>query len=365
MTKNRTKLIFLLLIAASVIFSGACTTMGAKTIPLNELKKKYAYQNSRYVTVNGLKVHYLDEGEGPVLLLLHGVCASLHTWDGWVKELKGSYRIIRFDNMGFGLTGPAIDPEYTIQRYVKFLDAFTTALKLKKFSIAGNSLGGYISWNYALSYPEKIEKMILIDSVGYTEKLPGLMKLATFPLLRPLVRKMMPRALLHKAVTQVYGDKKKATPRVKKRYFELAMRKGNKNAWVDIFVEMKKQAKNRNLSMRIKDIRVPTLVMWGKEDLWLPVSHVPRWRKDLPGAKYIVYEGIGHVGMEEIPVRTARDARSFLEGKSAVRQKTDRESVALREEYFFSFTGPLRNGGPISFLSPLQKTIQPVNFLDE
>ena len=138
---------FPFLLLGAVFFTGACTTMGATTIPMEELKKKYAYENSKFITVDGLKVHYIDEGEGPVLLLLHGVCASLHTWDGWVKELKGSYRIIRFDNMGFGLTGPAVKPEYTIKRYVKFLNSFTTALKLKRFSIAGNSLGGYISWN--------------------------------------------------------------------------------------------------------------------------------------------------------------------------------------------------------------------------
>ncbi len=307
---------FPVLLALSL--SAACTTMGAKTIPMDELKKKYAYENSRYITIDGVKVHYIDEGEGPVLVLLHGVCASLHTWDGWVNELKGSYRIIRFDNMGFGLTGPAINPEYTVKNYVKFFNSFTAALKLKRFSLVGNSLGGYISWNYALAYPEKVEKMILIDSVGYTQDVPWLLKLASFPLMRPLVRRMMPRYFLYGAVEEVYGDKKKVTPGVQQRYFELAMRKGNKDAWVDIFIEMKKQSKNKTLSVKIKDIRVPALVMWGKKDEWIPVSHVPRWKKDLPGAKYIIYDGVGHVGMEEIPVRTARDARKFLEAKEDI-----------------------------------------------
>ncbi len=298
-----------------ISFASACTTMGAKSFSVTELKKKYPCAKSRFIDIDGVKVHYADEGEGPVLLLLHGVCASLYTWDGWVKELKGHYRIIRFDNVGFGLTGPAKKPVYTIDNYVKFLHKFVTAMKLEKFSLVGNSLGGYISWNYCLAHPERLEKLILIDSAGYNMEAPWLMKLATFPLMRPIVRRMMPRYFLNKALAEVYGDEKRLTTRNRNLYFDMAMREGNKSAWVDIFVEMMKEAKNPRLSRRIKDIGVPTLVMWGRKDAWIPVSHVKCWKKDLPEARYIIYDGVGHIGMEEIPVQTARDARAFFEGK--------------------------------------------------
>jgi len=71
---------------------------------INNLKEKYLDKNSKFITVEDIKIHYRDEGIGPVLLLLHGVCSSLHTWDMWVKELGYYYRIIRIDLPGFGFS---------------------------------------------------------------------------------------------------------------------------------------------------------------------------------------------------------------------------------------------------------------------
>ncbi len=79
-----------------------CTALGTQTVPYDQLSKKYTDSNSRYMDVNGLTIHYRDEGEGPPLLLLHGVASSLHTWDDWTDQLKGSYRVIRMDLPGFG-----------------------------------------------------------------------------------------------------------------------------------------------------------------------------------------------------------------------------------------------------------------------
>ena len=87
-----------------------CTSLGMTTIPLDKLKAKYADVNSKIIEIDGMNIHYKDEGQGPTLILLHGVCASLHTWDGWAERLKSHYRIIRLDIPGFGLTGPAPDP---------------------------------------------------------------------------------------------------------------------------------------------------------------------------------------------------------------------------------------------------------------
>jgi len=298
-------------------FAAGCTTLGARTIPMAELKAKYANENSRFVTIDGTTVHYRDEGTGPALLLLHGVCASLHTWDGWVKELKPHYRLIRIDNPGFGLTGPLASGKYTPENYVEMLDKFASAMGLEKFSIAANSLGGYISWNYTLAYPRKVDKLILIDSVGYRQEMPGLLKLATNPLMRPFARFMMPRFFIDKAVREVYGDGTKVTDKVRDTYFELAMREGNKSAWVDVFMEMKNRSVLDSVSKGISDIPRPTLVMWGSKDIWIPYEKIfPNWKRDLPNASFIVYDGVGHIPMEEIPVQTARDAHLFLSGKA-------------------------------------------------
>jgi pimeloyl-ACP methyl ester carboxylesterase len=293
-----------------------CTHLGMNNIPLDQIKAKYADHESKILQIDDMNIHYKDEGEGPVLILLHGVCASLHTWDGWVERLKGHYRIIRLDIPGFGITGPAPDTSlYQIDAAVALFEKIIGEMKLDKFYLAGNSLGGYISWKYTLKNPDKVEKLILIDSIGFPQPLPGIISFASNPLIRPFSRHIMPRFLFNTAVKQVYGDQSKVTPELKDRYFELAMREGNKGSYVAVFTEMRRLCKDENLSHGIRDIKTPTLIMWGTEDRWIPFKYFEDWKRELPSAKFIQYEGAGHTPMEEIPDITARDAHRFLSGK--------------------------------------------------
>lgn len=316
----------IIIVVLLVSFASGCTTLGMRTIPFEDLKSKYANEHSKFITIEGTTIHYRDEGKGPALVLLHGVCASLHTWDGWVKELKEHYRLIRIDNPGFGLTGPLADGKYTPENYVAMFDKFVTAIGLDKFSIAANSLGGYISWNYCLKHPKKVDKLILIDSVGFKQDMPWLLNLAVNPLVRPFARRMIPRFFINKAVGQVYGDSSKIKDETQTRYFELAMREGNKSAWIDIFLEMRKYSSLDSLSEGIKNIPHPVLVMWGTKDIWIPYGEIfPKWKNELPHAKFIVYEGVGHIPMEEIPHESARDAHLFLSGKMTESKLASRE----------------------------------------
>lgn len=307
----------ILIIAACMIASTlGCASLGMSTIPMETLKMKYADVESKIIQIDDMNIHYKDEGQGPVLILLHGVCASLHTWDGWTDRLKGHYRIIRLDIPGFGLTGPAPDPSlYQIDGAVKLFEKIVAEMKLKKFYLAGNSLGGYISWKYTLKNPDKVEKLILIDSVGFPQELPGIIAFASNPLIAPFARYTMPRFLIDGAVEEVFGDKSKVTDKLKDRYFELAMREGNKGSMVDVFTEFRRLCKNESLSAGIKDLKPPTLVMWGTKDIWINFKYFANWKAELPNAKFIQYEGAGHTPMEEIPDETARDADLFLSGK--------------------------------------------------
>jgi len=310
------KKLILILSACMIAATLGCTSLGMNTIPLDQLKAKYADSESQIIQIDDMNIHYKDEGHGPVLILVHGVCASLHTWDGWTQRLKDRYRIIRLDIPGFGLTGPAPDTSfYQIDEAVKLFERLVEEMKLEKFYLAGNSLGGYISWNYALKHPEKVEKLILVDSVGFPQPLPGIIALASFPIIRIYARYIMPRFLFDSAVEQVFGDQSKITDKLKDRYFELAMREGNKGSYVDVFTEMRRMCGNENLSKGIKDLKPPTLVMWGTKDIWIPFKYFENWKKELPTAKFIQYEGAGHTPMEEIPDETARDADLFLSGK--------------------------------------------------
>jgi len=153
--------------------------LGIKNIPVQELEHKYYDADSKILDIGGQQIRYRDEGQGPVLVLIHGVCASLHTWDGWVDQLRGHYRIIRMDLPGFGLSPLSDAKIYERRRAVAFLDKLFQALGVEQFYLAGNSLGGYLSWIYTDAYPEKVEKLILVDSAGFRLKMPWMMKFAS------------------------------------------------------------------------------------------------------------------------------------------------------------------------------------------
>ncbi len=279
-------------------------------IPLEELKAKYALPPSQFLDVNGLAVHYRDEGRGFPIVLIHGTSSSLHTWDAWTKELVRQYRVIRMDIPAFGLTGPSKARDYSPAAYVRFLDDFLKKIDIQKFHLAGNSLGGLIAWNYALAYPKKVEKLILIDAAGYPfRKLPLIFRLTKITPFAFLGKYITPRFLITKNLREVYGDDSKITDELIDRYYHLTLREGNRQAFIDRVHAHRDSLED---AARIKLISQPTLILWGKDDIWIPLEYAYNFKRDIPNARLIIYEGVGHVPMEEIPEKTVRDAFEFF-----------------------------------------------------
>lgn len=274
---------------------------------LEYLKEKYAQAPSQFVEVDGINIHYRIEGNGPTLVLLHGTAASLHTWDGWTRILSDSFRIVRLDLPAFGLTGPHAQRDYSAEAYVKVLDDFCNKLGIDSFSLAGNSLGGYVAWNYAVQYPEKVEKLILLDAAGFYMKEPSIFKLIRNPILGPLMMAISPRSIYENNLAEVYSQDDKIYPELIDRYYDLSLRPGNRQALRD-----------RILSTHVSDtlalatLNMPVLIQWGAEDAWVPPSHAEKFAELLTNDTIIMYPHLGHVPMEEDPAITAADVRIFL-----------------------------------------------------
>jgi pimeloyl-ACP methyl ester carboxylesterase len=294
----------------------ACASLGTSEIPLDQLKARYANAQSHYLDLSdGVQLHYRDEGQGPVVILLHGVMASLQTWDGWAETLTKHYRVIRVDLPGFGLTGPssAID-YYDTPAMVTLLDTIRTQLvKDEPVFLVGNSLGGYLAWNYAAVHPEKVRGLIVIDPVSYPQDTPWIISLIGTPVIGAPGRWIAPRFMVDMNVREVYGDPTRITEATYDRYFELLMRSGNRDAMVDIFHVLKQRSEDPHLGDGINKITVPTQVMWGGKDAWIPPEFAARWQRDVPAAEVITYDDAGHVPMEEIPQRTVADAMRFMQ----------------------------------------------------
>ena len=281
-------------------------------LPLETLKAHWANAESRFLEIDGMQVHYRDEGTGPPVVLLHGNSASLHTWDGWTAELRGRHRVVRVDLPGFGLTGPSPTRDYRISTYVRFVELLLDRLAASRCVLAGNSLGGAIAWRFALEHPSRVGALVLVDPLGYPLRGSGqplAFRVARWPVISTLLVQLDPRRLVVDGVDRVYGDPSRIRPGVVDRYYELALRPGNRTAFID---------GTRTLfeddSVLIKNIRTPTLVLWGARDRLIPVEAAHRFAADIPGARLIVYDDLGHVPMEEDPARTVRDVELFLSG---------------------------------------------------
>lgn len=283
--------------------------------------RKYENEASRYVVVDGLRVHYRDEGQAkgkPTLVLLHGVMASLHTWDGWVEALKPHYRILRIDLPGFGFSDHLGSDDYTPEASVARLDKLFVALGVERCYLAGNSLGGLLSWYYAATHPDRVDGLILISPIAYPQKLPFIIGLVSRRVIGDVAKFIpTPRFIVDHSVRMVYGDPAAIGPGVADRYYELLQYGRNRVAMVNTFRALRGYNDNPSFERSVGEVKAPTLIMWGTKDRWVPPALIALWKKDLPAATVRLYEGLGHVAMEELPDATARDAHQFLSAAGA------------------------------------------------
>lgn len=298
-------LIIVLIVIKSAIYAD---------ISVDDLKKEYANEYSKFIEIDGMKVHYRDEGKGFPIVLIHGTASSLHTWNDWTKELTKKYRVIRMDLPAFGITGPNKNADYSIKSYTDFLHMFLTKINIDKFYLAGNSLGGNISWNYTAEHPQKIEKLILVDASGLptNKPQPAIFKMAKTPVLNSLFLYITPKFFIKKNMREVYGDENKLTESLVTRYHKMALRVGNRQAFIDrAKVDFKLGAK-ANLE-KFKSIQTPTLLIWGAKDTWIPLDNGKRMDSLLPNSKLVVLENSGHVPMEENPKESFKILKDFLD----------------------------------------------------
>ncbi len=309
----------LFLILAGLVFFGAIGLVAswAPDVPVDQLKARWARPPSRFLEVKGLQVHLRDEGphDDPApIVLMHGTSASLHTWEGWAQALRGKRRVIRFDLPGFALTGPNQNHDYATDTYVDFLRALMDELGVQRFVLGGNSLGGQIAWSAAAAMPERVERLILVDASGYPPEslttepsIPLGFRIASTPGLRLLTQYTLPRGVVQSSVKNVYGDPSKVTPELVDLYADMTLRAGNRKA----LARRLEQGYTADVR-KLKDIKAPTLVLWGGKDRLLPVELAHRFAQDIPRAKLVVFDDLGHVPQEEDPARTVAEVRRFL-----------------------------------------------------
>lgn len=267
----------------------------------------------------GMRVHWRDEGcrDCPAIILLHGSNASLQTWKPLVERLSGEYRIITYDQPGHGLTGPHPRNDYTAAGMFEALNAVANAARLDHFYLGGNSMGGWVSWRYALAYPERIDGLILIDAAGTPlregEAPPPLnlgFRLMKNPFLRPLLEQITPRDLVAKSILDSTENDEIVNDAMIDRYWELLRFPGNRRATAYRAAADREE----NYADRLNQIAAPTLVIWGAQDKLIHATAAETFAEKIANADVVILEGVGHMPMEEAPDATANAIRRFVEG---------------------------------------------------
>lgn len=306
--------IFVLTVAALVYIGWA------SDIPRDKLIAKYATGASDFVDLpSGARAHYRMQGNtnGQTLLLLHGSNASLHTWEPWVTQLSDDFFMVTVDLPGHGLTGPVPSDDYSYQGMVKFVKEFTEALDIKNFILGGNSMGGGVTLAYTLQYPDDPTHLILVDAGGTQLPTPPQGEV-DYPLAFELagrwysswiIEYITPRNLASEGLFASVSVKDIVTEDMVDRYWELARHPGSRRATGIRFAGYR-EAGRRDLP--VEGIALPTLIIWGDEDKLIPVELGYALDSRIPNSELKVFDGVGHLPMEEVAEESAEAVRAFL-----------------------------------------------------
>ncbi len=313
--KRVASLIAVLLLLAGVVIAAA--RLGAFEPDPAAALAQYGAPPSQFIEIDGTRMHYRDEGQGPVLVLMHGSRGSLQQWDGWVRELGSHFRIIRFDAPAHGLTGADGRDDYSSAREIYLMHELLNRLKVDRFVLAGTSSGATVAVRYTAAHPERVVKLVL-STVPL--KLPAQSKISAFDqsvfwahdtLLGTLATDVYWRTFLR----SLFGNPAVATPELVRRYRVLNTLPGQQQRFRRrIALWLKGGGAKADYALAAA-IKVPTLIQWGGAGPVLPKEMfcaIADAFKSTP-VRVIVYPQLGHMLVLEDPVLTARDALAFID----------------------------------------------------
>lgn len=278
-----------------------------------ELEATYFRPQSSYVDVAGIKLHVRDSGpqDAPVVIMLHGMGSSLHTWQPWAEALSNTHRVIRFDLPGFGLTGADPTGDYSDKRGLEVLSALMDRLSGQRASLVGNSMGGRLAWLFAAAHPERVDKLVLIAPDGFES--PGFEygKAPAVPALLRMMKYVLPKAMLRMNLEPAYADPGLLTHATLDRYYDLMLAPGVREAMLDRM----EQTVLSPPEPALKRIAAPTLLLWGEADAMIPASNAQDYLKSMSSASLVTLASVGHVPQEEAPTTSLQALRTFLDNR--------------------------------------------------
>ncbi|MEY2625842.1 MAG: hypothetical protein RL412_1617 [Pseudomonadota bacterium] len=306
----------LLVIVALIGALLAIGVMVYRDTPAEEVEAKWAKPPSQFVEVDGVRMHYRDEGEGPVVVLLHANYSSLFMWEPWVAALRDRYRVIRLDLPAHGLTGPEPSGNYTLERIQQLFEKFVDEKGLERFTVVGTSIGGTVAMRYTADHPERIERLVLISPGSLEPRVRGRTTPANVPRAADLLGYILPKSFTRFMLTNDYGDPQRVSDAVVDEWYEMWMREGNRLAMLNLL----RQYVSGGVEDKIRAVSVPVLLIWGEKNKRVPLALAYETKNLLvnsPEVRLEVLPGIGHMLVQEAPEASSKLIRRYLDDVSA------------------------------------------------
>jgi pimeloyl-ACP methyl ester carboxylesterase len=255
--------------------------------------------------VFGQKIHYVEAGSGPTVILLHGLGGSARGWQPNLGPLAEKFHVIALDQIGFGKSDKPLT-NYRIRTYVDFLDQFYKQLKIERASLVGSSMGGWIAVLFTAAFPDRVDKIVLADAAGYAP--PKDIDPRIFYALNPTTREGM------KLLTaKVFYNKFFLTDVAIDASMAARLAAGDGYTIKSITESIIRG--EDFLDETVKTIKHPTLIIWGREDGLTPLADGQRFNKDIAGSKLVVFDQCAHVPNFEKPAEFNAAVISFLSAK--------------------------------------------------
>ncbi len=279
-----------------------------------------ADEDSQFVTLDGIQVHYKAAGSGePVYLLLHGFLANTYTWHRVFDDLSKSGRVIAFDRPAFGLSGRPLEWEgqnpYSMASQVDLALALLDHLGVEKAVLVGNSAGGTVAAEIALAHPERVQALVLVDAAIYTGGgAPDWVKpLLATPQARRIglfvVRRITSGGSVSRLIDLAWHDPTQVSMETLEGYrTTFQVENWDKALW-----EFTLASRESGLAERIQQVQAPVLVLTGDDDRIVPTEDSIRLAGEIPGAELVIFPNCGHVPQEECPQAFIQALREFTD----------------------------------------------------
>ena len=282
-----------------------------------------SYRDRQVLPLRDGDACFVRKGQGPPVLFLHGIPLCLITWRNNIEELSRWLDVILLDLKGFGKSGLGRG-SYSPAGHADFVLQLLDVLGLPRVSLVGSSYSCAVAMNLATAHPDRVDRLVLINSVGYPAGPHALERMSRMKVLRGVLgrtlrSRFVGKNVLGRGLRHSFADPAIATPPLVEAYFSILQAGAREETFLQTLEEFDEQA----IARLLPSIHHKTLLLWGAKDHVLPVGNSELFRRNLPNARLEIVEDAGHLPHEESPARVNASILRFItEDRSAAENET-------------------------------------------